>query len=643
MTGAAAIFSLALLLAACGGDGSSNPAPSSSLSGTVQGGLSPLSDATVTLYQAGAQGYGSGAKSLGHATTDSSGNFTVRYSRPATFALLYLAAVGGNAGSGGNAAIGLIGIAGMSNALPATVALNELTTVAAEWALAQFTDASGRNIGTTSTNTIGFQNAAKLAQTNLVDIAAGAPAGFWPDAASCGGGSAPLNCEGLERLNSLANLLAACVDSAGPTSAACKALSDNTAGISDTLAAAHAIASNPGRNADALFLLSQGSDAYAPVLSQSPGAWTIALLYVGNGAEFDGPGNLAIDANGNVWASNNYVFNSDPTVPTCGGKELIELTPTGVDAPGAPFTGGGVDGAGFGIVIDATANVWVGNFGFEGTGCTNPSPGNSVSLFKADGTPLSPGTGFTQGSVDGPQGIALDQMGDLWIANYHGNTITEYPAGDPANALNFAGLGFDRPFDVAIDAVGHAWITSSGNDRLFGLNADGSQVAGSPFTGNGLSMPLGVVVDTLGNVWVANSLGDSVSMFDSSGAPNPKSPFKGGGVELPWGIAVDGNDNIWVANFTGNDERLSELCGARTANCPAGLKTGDPITPGAGYASSLLTRLTGVEIDASGNVWVPDNWESVPLQTNPGGHGLVEFVGLAAPVKTPTLGPPQKP
>jgi hypothetical protein len=34
---------------------------------------------------------------------------------------------------------------------------------------------------------------------------------------------------------------------------------------------------------------------------------------------------------------------------------------------------------------------------------------------------------------------------------------------------------------------------------------------------------------------------------------------------------------------------------------------------------------------------------TVPIQTNPGGHGLVVFIGLAAPVKTPLNGVPMKP
>jgi hypothetical protein len=48
-----------------------------------------------------------------------------------------------------------------------------------------------------------------------------------------------------------------------------------------------------------------------------------------------------------------------------------------------------------------------------------------------------------------------------------------------------------------------------------------------------------------------------------------------------------------------------------------------------------------VQIDASGNVWVANNLKRIAPTV--GGDGLVEFIGLAAPVKTPLIGPPQRP
>ena len=117
------------------------------------------------------------------------------------------------------------------------------------------------------------------------------------------------------------------------------------------------------------------------------------------------------------------------------------------------------------------------------------------------------------------------------------------------------------------------------------------------------------------------------------------------GLRWPWGIAVDGNDNVWVANFAG--KRIMQLCGVKEQNCPPGVHTGEPFSLDTGYISDALKRVTGIQIDTSGNVWAVNNYEEIgllpPGQENPGGHEIVVFVGLAAPVKTPLLGPVQQP
>ena len=52
---------------------------------------------------------------------------------------------------------------------------------------------------------------------------------------------------------------------------------------------------------------------------------------------------------------------------------------------------------------------------------------------------------------------------------------------------------------------------------------------------------------------------------------------------------------------------------------------------------------TGVAIDPSGNVWLANNWKNVPIQTNPGGYQIVAYLGLAAPTRSPQIGPPEQP
>src|SRR5262249_32594587 len=114
------------------------------------------------------------------------------------------------------------------------------------------------------------------------------------------------------------------------------------------------------------------------------------------------------------------------------------------------------------------------------------------------------------------------------------------------------------------------------------------------------------------------------------------------GLNNPWGITVDGDDNVWVANFGG--QRLSELCGSKTSTCPPGKRQiGAAISPKQGYRFDGLVRNTGVIVDPSGNAWLATNWKNPPIQTNPGGYQIVASLGLAAPVKSPAIGPPQAP
>src|SRR5262249_19229278 len=156
---------------------------------------------------------------------------------------------------------------------------------------------------------------------------------------------------------------------------------------------------------------SQKSSVNSPALlpSAQPDAWTLAIRYHGDGPEgqrLDGPGNIAFDKDGNAWITVNYHFDPLPTNSVCGGDRVAKLTPTGGSAPGAPYHFGGLYGAGYGITLDPAGNVWIGNFGFQGTGCPLDylALSMSVSKFSADGTALSPVEGFKSDLIAQPQG-----------------------------------------------------------------------------------------------------------------------------------------------------------------------------------------------------------------------------------------------
>jgi hypothetical protein len=676
---AGAIFALLTLLF-----GASTQAASRShhtLRGIVESGGNGLQGYSVTLYASFPGSHGK-TERLGRDVTDSAGKFEIRYeparsSRSHVEPILYLQAEHGPAM-----------LASVLREGPDFdfAHVNERTTVAMGTAFAQFVAR-----GTIRGNTYGMLNAVHMAG-NMADPATGTIADVL---------RLPPNGDdttALKTFNSLANMVVACV----AADTGCDALFDATTlpgGTSpDTVLQAIAnIAKYPWLNVSALFDLSFETPVYAPARAKpvAPDSWAIFLKFTGSFTSeqskdslMNGAGAFAIDEKGFVWITTNYLP-APPLGLACAGDRLIKLYPWGENFPGSPYTGGGLSGAGYGITLAPDGKVWVGNFGFAGIRIFEPSRdcdvpnSNSVSVFNPDGTPVRGGEdGFTEGAISWPQATNSDPKGNIWIANCGSDSVTVYPKGKPRLAFNrpipTRKYGQMKPFGLAIDHNGNAWVSGNISSTLAVIDPKGRQVEViGPQDSRGrtqISRPMGVASDSHGNIWVSNSdwvdvpclggkpdLGPgtdpSIALFlhDPIRKPHKRSPFKGGGLTVPWGIAVDGNDTVWVANFGFAFDvddpthppiglnRVSQFCGIDTSKCPLSKQVvGAPISPaGTGYTSDSLQRNTAVAIDSSGNVWLANNWKQIPVQGNPGGNGVVVIVGAAGPLKTPLIGPPE--
>jgi hypothetical protein len=668
--GAGALLLAALAPAgalAAGGSGSATLAASGlgTISGTV-----PLRGMTVELLAATPGG--TATARLGTARSGPGGAFTLRYSgaRPTTVDYLLATRPGGGAEAG-------FPIYGQSYRLgaalgegtpPPRVKVTERTTVAMGFAMAQFIDA-GRALGAgVAGKNPGLRNAAAMS-ADLVDLGGGLSSVLreFPNGRST---------STLATFNTLGNLLALCRRQ-DTRCARLLSLAGAPGGgpATDTLEAAANIARYPWHDAAALAKLTRVSrPLWSPTLAadESPAAWTLALRFEGTPPGMDGPGNFAIDAGGNLWVANNYVYSRESRKPACGSGELFRFTPTGQTYPGSPYVGGGLSGIGFGVTIDPSSRVWGGNFGFEGKGCETPANHYTASTFSSSGKALSPPGGWEIGGINWPQGTISDQEGNIWLANCGNNSVTDLTPGssladgEPPAATNFgeglitagSSVGFSRPFGDAVNAKGDVFVTGNSSDSVLQLSPSGKVL--SLVTGGGLHLPMGIAGDSNGYMWVSNSKwvtapcpggaavsgpgegGGNVTLIEPGGEVAPGNPIEGAGLNNPWGIAVDGDQNVWVANFGGR--RLTELCGTEPGNCPAGKrKTGGAISPKSGYGFDGLVRNTGVAIDPSGNVWLANNWKNVPIQTNPGGYQIVAYLGLAAPTRAPQIGPPRRP
>lgn len=672
------------LLSACP-SGSSSP-NNVVINGSVSsGGNVPpvaIAGATVSIYQAQ-----TGAPLLiTQTSTDGNGNFTAKVpvsssNTSSTPALYYAVA---------SKSPNILLMASLGSGPLSSVRINELTTIASAYAFAQFFQSDYSIAGSSTPLSI----AAGMAE-NLVAAQSGAASAVIQASPNA------YQTNTWSELGSLGNILAACTQGVTNACTNLYALSpaQNGALPINTLQAIVNIALHPAANVNSIFNLASVSTSYSPALTaaQSPSstnplqkldAWTMAVKVNNSGSTncpFGGPANIAFDVNGYAWINNNVIQgtpnssnclmvllpNGQPamgSVGSIGSTNTTNIANTVSTVPTSPITGGGILGSGFGIAIDALNNIWSGNFGWG----NNLPVSGSVTKLSSEGVPISPATGYTNG-LSRVQGIAVDPSNNIWMASYGNNSVVAYLKGSSANVITYSD-GNVQPFGMAIAGDGSAWVTYTGSDTVSKLKFNGGNIA-KVFTVNlpAGSNPKGVAVDSQGNAWVAAGKTSTVYAISSSGAI--VGTYTGQGINGPWGISLDAKGNVWVANFgvATPSARYSvvQLCGAITGNCPVGVAMGTAISPSTGYSlpsagsqvllnsgSPLygtgappsylpLMRLTSVNADMAGNIWATNNWKPsaindiAPNDANPGGDGVVIFIGVAAPTKAPSLGPAQ--
>ena len=191
------------------------------------------------------------------------------------------------------------------------------------------------------------------------------------------------------------------------------------------------------------------------------------------------------------------------------------------------------------------------------------------------------------GNLDGPEGLAFDGSGNMWVGAEHAGKILAYtPAqyaasGNPTPNVILNGLtfSFSSPSHVVFDQGGNLWVvdedranTNGGAGEVFkyakvqitGLTAGAHNI--DPIFGigiNAFSHLEGLAFDGGGNLWLADEDGNNVFKFRASDlggtglsqnvtpavviGASPGGPC-GLGLHGPYGIAFDGSGSLFVSN-----------------------------------------------------------------------------------------------
>ena len=396
--------------------------------------------------------------------------------------------------------------------------------------------------------------------------------------------------------------------------------------------------------------------------------------YAGDGGtpdkvEMTLPTSVAVDASGNLYFAdslNNRIRKlAGSTVNSYAGNGLVSRSGDGGAATGAQLNGP------LGVAVDAAGNLYIAD---TANNAVRRVSGGVISSFAGTGTAGSSGDGNAAGGaqLNGPQGLAVDSSGSLYIADTQNHKVRKVSNGTittvaGTGTAGFAGDGgsagsaqLNLPFGVAVDAAGNLYIAEFGNNRVRMVSTNGniSTLAGNGVAGYSgddgqagsamLNGPQGVAVDGAGNVYIADSANNRVRRVAPNGvittvAGNGIAGFSGDGgygvnaqVGNPVAVATDSVGNLYVAD---GSARVRKLFVSGLITTIAGSTRGYS-GDGGSAPNALMNGPSALAIDAAGSIWVADTLNNaVRLLQFTGGGTTVSAVTSGASILSGPVAP----
>jgi YD repeat-containing protein len=202
-----------------------------------------------------------------------------------------------------------------------------------------------------------------------------------------------------------------------------------------------------------------------------------------------------------------------------------------------------------GVALDAAGNLYVANY-----------MGNSIIKFDTNGAE----TAFASGLAN-PYALAFDQQGNLYAANFNGGNIKKFDS--HGNSSTFATTGVNQPVGLAFDAASNLYVANFGNRTIEKFDPSGHGTQFATNTNNVLNGPFGLAFDGCSNLYVANFSGGTIEKFDPAGHATLVASVPG-----PAGLFFDTETNLYVTGF--NTNRITELTPAGVPSLFAGPASG---------------------------------------------------------------------
>lgn len=236
-------------------------------------------------------------------------------------------------------------------------------------------------------------------------------------------------------------------------------------------------------------------------------------LKMPQGRTFGSTGGVAVDRRNHIWVAERCAVRGF-IAASCAESKLHPIWEFDQDGKVLHNFGGGMMIMPHGIGVDANGNVWVTDNQGQG------NRGHQVFKFSTDGKVLMTlGTagvaGATETTLNQPNAVAFAPNGDIFISEGHGgdggNTIAKFAkTGKFIKRWGKKGIGpgeFDLPHALAFDSQGRLLVGDRNNNRIQVFDQDGKFLEQLTH----FSRPSGIAVDKNDVIYVADSESESVS------------------------------------------------------------------------------------------------------------------------------------
>ncbi len=217
----------------------------------------------------------------------------------------------------------------------------------------------------------------------------------------------------------------------------------------------------------------------------------------------------------------------------------------------------------------------------------NPGTLGVTGVGTGAGATLDPASQITFGQSISPTAIALDNAGNVYVADSISNNVLKYSKSSTLNGTSAASTvvqSFMKPTAIATDTHGDVFVADAATGFITEITASGSSKTLSTI----FAAPDGLAVDSLSNLYVSDSSAKTITEIGSNllaVRTIANTVLKG-----PAGLAVDGNGNMFVADPSASTVyRYDATTLARTT------------------ASTAATSPAAVGVDAAGNLSIADS------------------------------------